>query len=133
MNKLIAALVAGLIIGASLVHFLYPRIEERVEYKDRIKTETKIVTKVVHIKAPDGTERTETEIVDTGRSDSTSSLTALKVAQKQFLFGLGARTEWDHYKPEYVVHVGRRIAGPFLAGLSVGTDRRVEAAVYFEF
>ena len=123
----------GSVLGALVVYNLMPAPTERVEYKDRIKTETKVVTKVVHVKGPDGSERTETEIVDTGSRLQDTSLLALKAAQKQFLVGVNASAAWGHFEqPEYSLILGRRIAGPLLGALNVSKER-TGMALYFEF
>ncbi len=134
MKTYALVLLSGVLIGALVVHFLFPTVEESIEYRDRVKVETRIVTRTVTVRAPDGSTRTETETVDNSNSTQDTSLVSLKLAQKQYLFGVGVRTSFDQFsQPDYVVHVGRRIVGPFLGAISVGTDRRAEAAVYFEF
>jgi hypothetical protein len=134
LNKQISIpLVLGAMLGAAVVHFLYPRIEERVEYKDRVKIETKVVTRIVERKAPDGTSEIVTEITDTGTSTRDTSLVALKAVQKQYLVGVNVSSTWGHFEtPEYSLILGRRIAGPFLGAVNVSKER-AGAALYFEF
>lgn len=134
MNKanLISAIL-GLLIGAALIWYLYPRTQDKIEYRDRVKVETRIVTRIVERKALDGSSTTETEIVDTGSATRDTSLVALKAAQKQYVVGIGTAYNWGHFQaPDYSLTVGRRLVGPLIGAVTVSKDR-LQAGLLFEF
>jgi hypothetical protein len=125
----IIALMAGLLIGAALIHFLYPRIEERTEYKDREVVKTRIITRIKE--RPDGGK--DTEIIEEGSKEKDTKFKQEKIAQKQYLVGLGASTPLDKFDgPEYSVLVGRRIVGPVL-GFVQASKENVGVGIIYEF
>lgn len=125
----IIALVAGFLIGAALIHFLYPRIEERTEYKDREVVKTRIITRIKE--RPDGGK--DTEIIEEGSKEKDTKFKQEKVAQKQYLVGLGASSPLDKFDgPEYSILVGRRILGPVL-GFVQASKNTATIGVLYEF
>lgn len=136
MSKLVGprvTFVLGAILGALIVYNFSRQIEEKIEYRDRIKTETRIVTRIVERKNPDGSSSTTTEIVDTGSRTQDTSLTALKLAQKQYIVGAGASFEYGRFQvPEYNVTVGRRLMGPILGAVTISKER-LQGSVLIEF
>lgn len=132
MSKLklsLAALLVGILLGAALIHFLYPRIEERTEYKDREVVKTRIITRIKE--RPDGGK--DTEIIEEGSKEKDTKFKQEKVMQKQYLVGLGASTPIDNFSgPEYSVLVGRRIVGPVL-GFVQASKNTATIGVLYEF
>lgn len=129
MNKTLAALIGGLLLGAALVHFLYPRIEERTEYRDREVIKYRTITKIKE--RPDGSK--DTEIIEEGKKESDTKLKQEKVARKDYLVGLGASFQLDNFgQPEYNALVGRRLVGPVF-GFVQASKEQATVGVLYEF
>lgn len=114
--------------------YMRPAPELKVEYRDRIVEQTKIQTRIVHVRAPDGSERTETIIVDGSTSTRDSRTSILKATKAQYVVGVGVAariSEWD--QPKYNLLVARRIVGPVFVGLTASTDKQIGALLSIEF
>ena len=77
LKPVLTALLAGVLIGAALIHFLYPRFEERTEFKDREVVKYRTITRT--IQRPDGTK--EEEKVEEGRTEKDTKFKQEKLQQ----------------------------------------------------
>lgn len=103
----------------------------KVETREHETVVTKVVTQIRHVKAPDGSETTDTIIVDTGREDRNRTVNT-KPASKWHAQA-SIHTAFDGLKPEYSLGVERRILGPFFVGLQARTDGSVGLGLGMEF
>lgn len=133
-NRSVALLAAScLIAGALLTRFYWPAVETKLEVQEKEVIRKQIETRVVHVKQPDGTERTETVIIDNSIERRDSKLSYTKVAQKQYLVGAGVQYEWGRFQaPEYSLVAGRRIVGPVFGVLTLSKER-VQVSGLVEF
>lgn len=92
---------------------------------------TKVVTKIKHVKTKDGTETTETEIVDTGREDRQRTDTVKPLPKWHASVGILSR--FNREAPNYELQLERRVLGPFGIGLSARTDGTLGAHLGMEF
>lgn len=126
--------VLGAVLGALIVYNFARQVETKVEVQEKEVVKTQVQTRIVHVKAPDGTERTETVTIGTSTEQRDSRLSLLQNKRAQYVVGVGVAAPLADFKaPEYSLLVSRRILGPLFVGVTASTDKTVGALVHFEF
>lgn len=87
----------------------------------------RIVTRIVHVKSPDGTETTETTKTEDKNKEKNSDVVTAKPLP-QWMIAVGVNTNQVQN-----LSVTKRVAGPFLVGGSLATDKTAEVHIGFEF
>lgn len=125
MKRTLLSLLAGLLIGAAIVYFQFPRIEKKVEVQK--ETQTRTVTRRVVL--PDGTRTTE-RITDTVQKEATQSKTS---PRPDWMVGVNTNLGRYGIGESYQLQVHRRILGPvsISAGISTKAEATIGVAVEF--
>jgi hypothetical protein len=129
MRQSIVSLMAGLLIGAVIVYFQFPRIETKIEVQKETETQTRTVTRRVVL--PDGTKTTE-RITDTVKKENENTLTLTK-SQSKWRAGVDVKASLTNLVPQYGATVGYRAFGPVWVEASGYQDGTAVVRAVWEF
>lgn len=122
-----------MVVTAGVTRYCFPQIQ----FKD-VETSHEIdhnnIQVVTHtVEKPDGSkEITQTTTDNSIKVESTKKDIEV-AAPKNWMFAVGAGTDFKGTPPTYNLQVQRRILGPFFLGGSVSTDKTVGVSLGMEF
>lgn len=125
MKRTLLSLFAGLLVGAAIVYFQFPRIETKVEVQK--ETQTRTVTRRVVL--PDGTRTTE-RVTDTVQKEAIQSKTSTR---PDWMVGVNTNLGTYGIGESYQLQVHRRILGPVLVSAGINTKGEATIGVAVEF
>lgn len=133
VKQLLATLCVGLLVGAALTYWLYPRVEYRQVVKQETVVRNDVRTVIKTVERPDGTRETVQETTDnTVRADNRTATTE-KVLAKNWLVAATAAAQLKNLEPVYGLHVQRRILGPFFVGALANSTGQLGLSLGMEF
>jgi hypothetical protein len=119
--------------SAGLTRFYFPQVQlKQVEVSHDV-IHNQIQTVIKTVKEKDGTEVTTQVITDNSTKSAFQQNTLQQNKQTQWMFDVGARTNFTDHEIVYDIQAQRRILGPFFLGAKASTDHSVGVSVGMEF
>lgn len=133
VKQLLYAGLAGAILGASAIYYLFPQIEEREVMKQEVVVRNQIRTVIKTVERPDGTKETVESREDNSTSTAQSNSVKEKKSLKNWQVAALATTQLSNLTPAYGALVQRRVLGPLFVGVLGKVDGEFGLSVGMEF
>lgn len=132
MKTMLYTFCAGLLAGALIIWYFFPRTKTEMRTETKIETEYK--TKVVERwrTKPDGSQERE-RVEETSGNTTKAQTKVKKVNKKDWSVQISASTELKKLAPVYTLELDRYLVGLIFAGIYVNTSKEVGISLGLEF
>lgn len=128
MKKIIYALSVGVVLGALVVWYAFPRYKTEVQTKIITEYKTKVVERIVT--KPDGTTTIDRTTETSGSQVATQST---KESVSNWSASIAVESSFSRLEPVYEAGLSRRIVGPVFAGVYANTNKEAGVSLSVEF
>lgn len=124
------------VVTAVVTRYYFPQVQTKTEVVEKEVVKNNVRTIIKEVVKSDGTKETVTEIVDKTERKEESKKSQIKIAKKDWMFGLTYNRNVSENISGYQLSVSRRQIGPFFLTGNVarfGNDTVVGAGLAFEY